>query len=50
MNEHEIIVEFPICGEQCGVVYGCGWDYDFIFCTCGFEKRLTTSTTFDYSE
>ncbi len=40
----------PDCGNTVSIVYGNGWDYDFIFCSCGFEKVLETSTMFDYSE
>ena len=40
----------PICGEECAIIYGCGWDYDFIFCPCGYEKVLETSTEFNYAE
>ena len=40
----------PDCGKPLAKVYGNGWDYDFIFCSCGFEKVLETSTRFDYSE
>ena len=50
MIDTEIVVECPECGEQCAVVYGCGWENDFIFCTCGFELFLNESTTFDYGE
>ena len=40
----------PDCGNTVSIVYGNGWDYDFIFCSCGFEKVSETSTMFDYSE
>ena len=50
MNEQEILIDCPRCGERCAVVYGCGFDYDFVFCDCGFETTLETSTEVDYSE
>lgn len=50
MNETEIIIECPRCGEQCAVICGQGWDRDLAVCECGFEQKLETSTTFDYSE
>jgi len=40
----------PECGEPCAVIYGCGWDYDFVFCQCGYELHLETSTWVDYSQ
>lgn len=40
----------PDCGKPLAKVYGNGWDYDFIFCSCGYEQILETSTMFDYSE
>ena len=40
----------PDCGKPLATVYGNGWDYDFIFCSCGYEQILETSTMFDYSE
>jgi hypothetical protein len=26
------------------LVYGCGWDYDYVLCPCGYEDELLTST------
>ena len=40
----------PQCQKTLAAIWGNGWDYDFIFCSCGFEQRLETSTEFDYSE
>ena len=26
------------------MIYGCGWDYDYAFCPCGYSREFTTST------
>lgn len=40
----------PRCGADCAIVYGCGWDYDYIFCpVCNYEAELPTSTDPDDS-
>ena len=40
----------PDCFEVCVMIYGSGWDYDFIFCECGYEEVLGTSSYADYTE
>ena len=34
----------PDCGKRCAMIYGCGWDYDYAFCPCGYSLEFTTST------
>ena len=26
------------------IIYGCGWDYDYAFCPCGYSKEFKIST------
>jgi hypothetical protein len=38
-----------ICGKAMIVVYGCGWDYDKIYCSdtnCGSEIEFPTTTEY----
>lgn len=46
----EIQHDCPDCGADCAVVYGCGWEYDYVFCPCGYEAELTTTTLPDELE
>ena len=47
MKEGEIFHECPRCGDQCEISHGYGVDNDYIFCECGFEQELETSTDFE---
>lgn len=35
----------PQCGDDCVIAYGCGFDYDYLFCpVCRYGRELLTST------
>ena len=37
----------PECGNELTLLWGCEWDWDIVFCKCGYEKELDVSTGYN---